>query len=58
LAVYGDNAYGTGAFHTCLEAAGIESKCKTQRPTATGELWVLRCRCGSVGGNTSSGGLF
>ena len=40
LAVYGDNAYGTGSFHTCLEAAGIESKCKTQRPTATGELFT------------------
>ncbi|MHB8323243.1 MAG: transposase [Candidatus Dormibacteria bacterium] len=40
LTVDGDNAYGTGAFHTCREAAGIESKCKTQRPTATGELFT------------------
>ena len=31
-AVYGDNAYGTGAFHERLEDAGIDSRCKTQRP--------------------------
>ncbi|GAC1379235.1 MAG: hypothetical protein NVSMB4_08650 [Acidimicrobiales bacterium] len=35
-AVYGDNAYGTGAFHDRLERAGIESKCKTQHPVNTG----------------------
>ncbi len=35
-AVYGDNAYGTGAFHDRLERAGIESKCKTQQPVNTG----------------------
>jgi len=34
--VYGDNAYGTGEFHDRLEAGGIESKCKTQAPTAPG----------------------
>lgn len=34
--VYGDNAYGTGEFHDRLEAGGIESKCKTQTPTAPG----------------------
>jgi hypothetical protein len=34
--VYGDNAYGTGEFHDRLEAAGIESKCKTQTPHAPG----------------------
>jgi hypothetical protein len=34
--VYGDNAYGTGEFHDRLSAAGIESKCKTQAPTAPG----------------------
>jgi len=34
--VYGDNAYGTGEFHDRLEEAGIESKCKTQYPTAPG----------------------
>ncbi len=34
--VYGDNAYGTGEFHDRLEEAGIESKCKTQAPTAPG----------------------
>lgn len=35
-AVYGDNAYGTGAMHDRLERAGIESKCKTQQPVAAG----------------------
>jgi len=35
-AVYGDNAYGTGQFHERLEQGGIESKCKTQNPTAPG----------------------
>jgi len=35
-AVYGDNAYGTGEFHDRLEQSGIESKCKTQAPTAPG----------------------
>lgn len=35
-AVYGDNAYGTGAFHDRLERAGIESRCKTQAPANTG----------------------
>ncbi|MGI9004509.1 MAG: transposase, partial [Pseudonocardia sp.] len=34
--VYGDNAYGTGEFHDRLDQAGIESKCKTQTPTAPG----------------------
>jgi len=34
--VYGDNAYGTGEFHDRLEVGGIESKCKTQAPTAPG----------------------
>jgi hypothetical protein len=34
--VYGDNAYGTGQLHDRLERAGIESKCKTQQPVATG----------------------
>jgi len=32
-AVYGDNAYGTGEIQSRLEAEGIESKCKTQKPT-------------------------
>ncbi|MDA1147349.1 MAG: transposase [Chloroflexi bacterium] len=36
--VYGDNAYGTGAFHAHLEEAGIVSRCKTQRPTAPGGM--------------------
>ncbi len=39
-AVYGDNAYGTGPFHEYLERAGIDSRCKTQDPTATGELFT------------------
>src|SRR5215207_4319798 len=34
--VYGDNAYGTGEFHSRLGEAGIESRCKTQAPTAAG----------------------
>jgi hypothetical protein len=34
--VYGDNAYGTGEFHERLRDAGIESRCKTQAPTAAG----------------------
>jgi len=37
--VYGDNAYGTGAFHEVLERAGIDSKCKTQQPVAAGGLF-------------------
>ncbi len=32
--VYGDAAYGTGEFHEQLGGAGIESRCKTQAPTA------------------------
>jgi hypothetical protein len=38
--VYGDNAYGTGPFHQRLEEAGLDSKCKTQRPTTKGELFT------------------
>jgi hypothetical protein len=34
--VYGDNAYGTGEFHDRLHDSGIESRCKTQTPTAAG----------------------
>ncbi|HEY6422597.1 MAG TPA: hypothetical protein VIY28_04975, partial [Pseudonocardiaceae bacterium] len=37
--VYGDNAYGTGPFHDRLGEAGIESRCKTQAPTAAGGLF-------------------
>lgn len=32
--VYGDNAYGTGAFQDRLEAARITSRCKTQPPVS------------------------
>jgi hypothetical protein len=32
--VYGDSAYGTGEFQATLQAAGIDSSCKTQPPTA------------------------
>jgi hypothetical protein len=39
-AVYGDNAYGTGDMHERLEDAGIESKCKTQQPTAAGDMFA------------------
>jgi IS5 family transposase len=38
--VYGDNAYGTGAFQERLEEEGIESRCKTQNPTAPGGLFA------------------
>src|SRR5690348_16327513 len=38
-AVYGDAAYGTGEFHVLLGEAGIESRCKTQAPTAAGGLF-------------------
>jgi hypothetical protein len=38
--VYGDNAYGTGAFHDRLDHAGIESKCKTQQPNTAGGLFT------------------
>jgi len=38
--VYGDNAYGTGEFQERLEDAGIESRCKTQHPTAPGGLFT------------------
>jgi hypothetical protein len=37
--VYGDAAYGTGEFHEQLDGAGIESRCKTQAPTAAGGLF-------------------
>ena len=32
--VYGDSAYGSGAFQEVLEEHGIESRCRTQRATA------------------------
>ena len=38
--VYGDNAYGTGPFQERLGRAGIDSKCKTQPPTAAGGLFA------------------
>jgi len=41
--VYGDNAYGTGSFHQRLDDEGIESKCKTQRPTTSAELFTKDC---------------
>jgi hypothetical protein len=37
--VYGDNAYGTGEFQSRLEDAGIDSRVKTQVPTASGGLF-------------------
>jgi hypothetical protein len=39
-AVYGDNAYGTGAFQQFLQDAGIFSGCKTPRPTASNGLFT------------------
>ncbi len=38
--VYGDNAYGTGEFQDLLDQAGIDSRCKSQRPTAAGGLFT------------------
>jgi hypothetical protein len=38
--VYGDNAYGTGEFQDRLAGAGIESRCKTQPPSAAGGLFA------------------
>jgi hypothetical protein len=38
--VYGDNAYGTGEFQQRLADADIVSRCKTQRPTTTGDLFT------------------
>jgi hypothetical protein len=38
--VYGDNAYGTGELQSKLEDADIASGCKTQSPTATGDLFT------------------
>ena len=43
--VYGDAAYGTGAFLGRLEDAGIDAKCKTQSSTpATGRAWTCSKR--------------
>lgn len=39
-AVYGDNAYGTGQFQDRLAEAGLESRCKTQRPTTVDGLFT------------------
>ena len=36
----GDNAYGTGEFQERLDQAGIDSRCKSQRPTAAGGLFT------------------
>ena len=38
--VYGDNAYGTGEFQQRLEDADIDSRCKTQSPTAASGLFT------------------
>jgi len=40
VTVYGDNAYGTGQFQDRLGEAGIDSRCKSQRPTAAGGLFT------------------
>lgn len=37
--VYGDTHYGTGEFQACLEAAGIESKCKAQSLVSVNGLY-------------------
>jgi hypothetical protein len=38
--VYGDNAYGTGEFQDRLAGAGIDSRCKTQPPSAADGLFA------------------
>ena len=39
--VYGDSAYGSsGQFLDALAVAGVESKCKTQPPTAAGGMFT------------------
>jgi hypothetical protein len=38
--VYGDNAYGTGEFHEYLAEGDIDSRCKTQQPTAAGGMFT------------------
>ncbi|MGH3849079.1 MAG: transposase, partial [Pseudonocardiaceae bacterium] len=43
--VYGDAAYGTGAFQSLLEGAGISSGCKTQPPSAAGGLYTKNRFC-------------
>jgi hypothetical protein len=37
--VYGDNAYGTGEFQEFLADNDIDSRCKTQAPTASGGMF-------------------
>jgi hypothetical protein len=41
--VYGDNAYGTGAFQERRDGAGIDSRYQTQQPTAPGGLFTKDC---------------
>lgn len=38
--VYGDNAYGTGEFHDYLADNDLDSRCKTQQPTAAGGMFT------------------
>ena len=38
--VYGDAAYGGGQFLDRLAEAGVDSRCKTQRPTAAGGMFT------------------
>jgi Transposase DDE domain/Transposase domain (DUF772) len=38
--VYGDSAYGSGGFLDHLAGAGLDSRCKTQPPTAAGGLFA------------------
>jgi len=43
ITVYGHNAYGTGGFQERLDGASIDSRCKTQQPTAPGGLFTKDC---------------
>ena len=52
--VYGDAAYGTGEFHERLGEAGIESRCKTQAPTAAGGMFSKDCFDIDLGAQTAT----
>jgi hypothetical protein len=41
--VYGDNAYGTGDLHQRFEDGGIDSRCKSPRPTAAEGMFTKDC---------------
>lgn len=50
--VYGDSAYGTGEFQFTLEAANIDSRCKTQPPRAKEGYFTKESFCIDLEGGT------